>query len=215
MMALEVTRRISAARERLRAHAAEAVRRTWMRYALRGVHQNDSHDRLERAYLVPDPWNLDCERERHRFAETNGHLQRAFGERVGSLLELGCGEGLQSEVLARICDRLTGIDVSPTAVGRARERLSSAEFAAGDLFAQPWSHSSHRFDVVVACEVLYYLSDVPRTLDAMERLATKGWLATYFAPAERKIGAHLARPGVERDSFRFGDTEWVVAWWRR
>ena len=91
----------------------------------------------------------------------------------------------------------------------------AAEFAAGDLFAQPWIGEKGRFDVVVACEVLYYLSDVPRTLEAMERLAKVGCLVTYFSPAERKIGAHIsARKGVQRDAFRFGETEWTVAWWR-
>jgi 2-polyprenyl-3-methyl-5-hydroxy-6-metoxy-1,4-benzoquinol methylase len=189
-------------RDRVRERLETAVRRAWMKYALRGVKQNDAHDRLERAYLMPDPWKLDSEPERRRFAETNVRIERAFGH-VGSLLELGCGEGHQSEQLVKVCDTLTGIDVSATA------------FAAGDLFAQPWAGEADRFDVVVACEVLYYLSDVPRTLDAMTRLARVGCLVTYFAPAERKIGPHFAnRVGLERDSFRFGDTEWTAVWWR-
>ena len=202
-------------RNKLRERLETAVRRAWMKYALRGVRQNDAHDRLERAYLMPDPWKLDSDPERHRFAETNKHVQRAFGDKIGSLLEIGCGEGHQSEVLQKVCDKLTGIDVSATAIGRARKRLPSADFAAGDLFAQPWIGERGRFDVVVACEVLYYLSDVPRTLDAMERLAKVGCLVTYFSPAERKIGGFVsARKGVQKDAFRFGETEWTVAWWR-
>jgi 2-polyprenyl-3-methyl-5-hydroxy-6-metoxy-1,4-benzoquinol methylase len=201
-------------RNMVRERLETVVRRAWMKYALRGVKQNDAHDRLERAYLMPDPWKLDSAPERARFTETNVRIERAFGH-VGSLLEIGCGEGHQSEHLVTTCDKLTGIDVSATAVGRARKRLPQAEFAAGDLFAQPWSGEVGRFDVVVACEVLYYLSDVPRTLDAMTRLARVGCLVTYFAPAERKMGPHFAkRTGLERDSFRFGDTEWTAVWWR-
>jgi 2-polyprenyl-3-methyl-5-hydroxy-6-metoxy-1,4-benzoquinol methylase len=200
--------------DRVRQRLETAVRRAWMKYALRGVRQNDAHDRLERAYLMPDPWKLDSDQERHRFAETNRHISKAFGK-IDTLLEIGCGEGHQSQVLSQVCNHLTGIDVSATAVGRARKRVPGAEFAAGDLFAQPWVSQPEIFDVVVACEVLYYLSDVPRTLDAMERLSRVGCLVTYFAPAERKIGpAVSARRGVQRDSFRFGETEWTVAWWR-
>jgi predicted TPR repeat methyltransferase len=185
-----------------------------MKYALRGVGQNDAHGLLERAYRVRDPWALDTPAEHHRFAETNRALQAAFGTDVDRLLEIGCGEGLQSAALAGVCRRLTGVDVSETAVGRARERVPSAEFAAGDLFAQPWAGETGRFDVVVACEVLYYLSDVPRTLEAMERLARRGCLVTYFAPAERKLGAHLAGlRGVVRSSIRHGAEEWIVAAW--
>jgi len=191
------------------------VRRAWMRYALRGVGGADAHDRLELAYRIRDPWKLDSDGERTRYAETNRHLELAFG-RVESLLELGCGEGYQTEVLGRVAKHVTGLDVSPTAVARARERLPGAEFAVGDLFAQPWSGEEGRFDVVVACEVLYYLRDVPRTLDAMERLARRGCLVTYFTPAERRVGAHVAaRPGLERATFRHGEVEWTVAWWRK
>lgn len=201
---------------KVRERLETAVRRTWMKFALRGVRQNDAHDRLERAYLMPDPWKLDSEPERHRFAETNRHIAKAFGPKVESLLEIGCGEGHQSQALSLLCRRLTGIDVSSTAVGRARRRVPGAEFAAGDLFAQPWSREAKRFDVVVACEVLYYMSDVDKALDAMDHLARVGCLVTYFAPAARRVGAQVgARPGVQRDSFRFGDTEWTVAWWGR
>lgn len=190
------------------------VRRTWMKYALKGVGGNDAHDRLERAYRIRDPWKLDSAPEHHRFAETNRILVREFG-RPERLLELGSGEGLQSAALSGVCARLTGVEVSPTAVARARERLPAATFCVGDLFAQPWSETAGAFDVVVACEVLYYLSDVPRTLDRMERLARQGCLVTYFAPAERRVGAAVAaRRGVERERIRAGETEWVVAWWR-
>lgn len=187
-----------------------------MKYALRGVGQNDAHALLERAYLIPDPWKLDSESEHFRFAETNGHIRRVFGDEIGSLLEIGCGEGLQTEVLAGVSRSTTGIDVSPTAVNRARRRLPGVEFAVGDLLTQPWPLDQPRFDVVVACEVLYYLSDVPRTLDRMEQLARRGCLVTYFSPAERRIGAYVAaRQGVEKATFSFGETQWTVAWWRR
>ena len=198
----------------MRARVETAVRRAWMKYALRGVAQNDAHARLDLAYRMPDPWKMDSEQERFRFVETNRRVERVFG-RVGSLLEIGCGEGHQSEHLAALCDQLTAIDVSPTAIARARARVPRATFVAGDLFDQPWTRDDTRFDVVVACEVLYYLSDVPKMLAEMNRLATRGCVVTYFAPAERKIGRFIAaQPGVERDAIRFGDVEWTIAWWR-
>lgn len=201
--------------EGLRGWLGTLARRAWMKYALRGVAQSDAHARLERAYLLPDPWKLDSEPERFRFAETNDQVRRVFGDGIGSLLEIGCGEGLQTEVLTGVSRSVTGIDVSPTAIGRARRRLPGVEFAVGDLLAQPWPVDQPRFDVVVACEVLYYMSDVPRALDRMDRLARLGCLVTYFSPAERRIGRFVsARPGVERSTITFGDTQWTVAWWR-
>jgi protein-L-isoaspartate O-methyltransferase len=101
----------------------KARRRLWMKYALRGVGGSDNFDRLDLAYSVEDPWNMSSDLERARFEATNRVVERAFG-RVGSVLELGCGEGHQTEWLARLSDRQYGVDVSPQAVERARKRLA-------------------------------------------------------------------------------------------
>jgi SAM-dependent methyltransferase len=202
---------------RLRDRAELTVRRAWMKYAMRGVTQADAHDRLDLAYKVRDPWRMDSEQERFRFAETNRIVHRALiapSPRLGTLLELGCGEGHQSEHLIRLCDRLTGLDVSPTAIARARARLPSAELVAGDLYAQPWAGEADRFDVVTAFEVLYYVSDIPRLLAAMSRLG-KACAVSYFAPAARVVEQPLmAMPILGRDTIRYRDVEWRLAWWR-
>ena len=64
----------------------KAQRRLWMKYALRGVGGNDNHARLELAYRMPDPWNMESPMERARFEATNRVIEQAFG-RVGSVLE--------------------------------------------------------------------------------------------------------------------------------
>jgi len=201
----------------LKQRAETLVRRTWMKYALRGVGQADAHRRLDLAYKVRDPWKMESDAEKHRFAETNKIVHRALidpSPRVGSILEIGSGEGHQSEHLIHLCDQLTGIEVSPTAVERARHRLPSARFVAGDLFAQPWVGEVGRFDLVTAFEVLYYLSDIPKTLRTMSRLG-KACVVSYFGPAGRVVEAPLAQmPIAGRETIHYGDTEWRVAWWR-
>ena len=156
---------------------------------------------------------MDTTREQFRFAETNRVLTEQAKALVGRLLEVGSGEGHQSEWLSRVTDRLTGIDVSPTAIKRARTRVPTGHFVAGDLYTQPWAHERGHFDVVTACEVIYYMSDMPRFLRTMDRLG-HACLVTYFAPAARKVAVHVdAMPGVERSSFHYGDVEWIAAWW--
>jgi len=200
-------------RRRLRERAETAVRRLWMRYALRGVAQSDNHSRLDLAYLVPDPWKLDSEPERARFRGTSERLERVFG-RPRTILEVGCGEGIQSEYFARQCDHLTGIDVSARAIERARSRLPAAEFLVGDLVAQPWANDVGRFDVVVACEVIYYMRDVPAFLAAMSRLG-RGCMVTYFAAAERKMGQFVrVIPGVAMETLTHGEASWHIATWK-
>ncbi|MCY7353520.1 MAG: nodulation S family protein [Lysobacter sp.] len=183
-----------------------------MKYALRGVGGSDNHSRLELAYSMEDPWNMDSALERARFDATNRIIERAFG-RVGSILELGCGEGHQTSHFARLCDQQYGVDVSAQAIDRARVRLPSAHFAATDIFAQPWGDARHRFDLVTACEVLYYLSDPAATIERMRHLGRRG-LVTFFAPASGRIGPHLERvPDLHKDWIYSGGTAWLVGWW--
>jgi len=189
----------------------KAQRRLWMKYALRGVGGSDNHSRLDLAYNVEDPWNMDSALEQARFQATNRIIEENFG-RVGTLLEIGCGEGHQTQYLARLSDQQYGIDVSAHAIARARLRLPQAHFAATDLFNLPWP--DQRFDLITACEVLYYLSDPAATLQRMRQLGRSG-LVTFFAPASGRIGPHLdAIPGLHKDWIYHGGTSWLVGWWR-
>ena len=193
--------------------ARKALRRSWMNYALRGVGANDNHQRLELAYRIADPWNMESDLERFRFERTNQIISRQWPQ-LESILELGCGEGHQSQYLARLCGQLYGADVSATAVERAKSRVPAARFAAGDIFAQPWGREPGRFELVVACEVLYYISDIQRTIDEMNHLG-RNCLVTMFAPAIRRVGPFVeAMPGVQKDWFGQAGAQWVVAWWR-
>ncbi len=193
--------------------ARKALRRTWMNYALRGVGANDNHSRLDLAYRIGDPWNMESELEQFRFARTNAIIRRHWPG-LDSILELGCGEGHQSRHLSGVSKQLYGIDVSATAVERARQRLPAARFAAGDVFAQPWGREAGRFDLVVACEVLYYIADIQRTIDEMNQIG-KYCLVTMFAPAIRRVGPFVeAMPDVQKDWFGQAGAQWVVAHWR-
>jgi 2-polyprenyl-3-methyl-5-hydroxy-6-metoxy-1,4-benzoquinol methylase len=197
----------------LRQRAETAVRRFWIKRALHRVGPR----RFDLAYKVRDPWEMESEREQFRFAETNRLLHQGLvapAPRTGSILEIGCGEGHQSEHMAKLCDRLTGIDVSATAIARARRRVPGANFIAGNLYDQPWMSERGRFDVITACEVLYYVKDIPRILATMSRIG-RGCVVSYFQPAARVVEPPLmAMPLAGRESFTFGDIEWRIAWWR-
>jgi 2-polyprenyl-3-methyl-5-hydroxy-6-metoxy-1,4-benzoquinol methylase len=160
---------------------------------------------------------MASDKEQFRFAQTNRILREqviAPAAKVASILEIGCGEGHQSQHLAALCDHLTGIDVIETAIARARERIPGAELIVGDLAAQPWAQERGRFDLVTGFEVVYYLRDIPRMLEQMSRLG-RACMVTYHRPAAPLMERPLAAlPIIGQSSFSFGDTEWHAAWWR-
>ena len=189
------------------------MREYWHRVALRGAHYSESYQQLDRFYWVRDPWGMATEREQFRFRATNRIIAEQIGP-CGNILEIGCGEGYQSVRLLETCQNLVGIDVSARAVDRARARCPSARFITGDVFSKDFGHSLVVADLVVACEVLYYVADVAAALRRMEQLG-RACLVTYYDGEAVRMRKHLNVVRVlGSEQFEFGDTRWHAAWWR-
>lgn len=187
------------------------IRAAWRKAVARGLTASDAHARLDFLYAMPDPWNLASPREKSRFEQTLHLLESRVG-RVDTLLEIGCGEGHQSQHLARLCDRLYGIDISPRAVARAGARVPDGTFAVAEA-GHPPPDFPDRFDLVTACEVLYYISDIPGTLARMNELGS-ACLVTFFGPAARVVAPHLeGLAHAERGWFFHDPYPWLFAFW--
>ena len=77
------------------------------------------------------------------------------GERTAGLpiLELGCGGGRDSEVLAAAGHRVVGVDLSSIAIAKARERVPAADFHCQDVRA---AFPVERAGVILASLSLHY-----------------------------------------------------------
>ena len=190
------------------------VRKAWRKFALRNLTASDNHAQLNLLYALPDPWNMQSEGEQHRFEMTNALIASKAG-RVGTILEIGCGEGHQTRHLASLCDQVYGLDVSPRAVTRARKRVPEALLETGTLERVPWTPPQGRFDLVVACEVLYHMSDVSGAVRRMSELG-RACLVTFFSPGARIVAGHVDHlPGVERGWIYHDPNAWLWAFWRQ
>lgn len=116
---------------------------------------HSAFDRLFKDH--PDPWQSTRELERERVSITLALLEEGHASRFSNALELGCAEGIFTEVLAPRCQRLLAVDYSPIALARAAQRLqgvSGVSFGKLDIRHDP-IHA--KFDLVVAMGVLTYL----------------------------------------------------------
>jgi predicted TPR repeat methyltransferase len=140
---------------------------------------------FERMYREEeDPWGFaTSDYERAKYDRTIAALG---ARRFRRGLELGCSIGVLTERLAARCDELVGLDTSPTAVARARERVPGAELRVATL---PDELPAGPFDLVVASEVLYYFAPEPLAglLDAVEAALEPGGrlLAVHWLPRTR------------------------------
>jgi len=112
------------------------------------------------------------------------------GGNAPRLLDVGCGTGHNLELMERLGFRCWGIDVSSTAVEKAKARSAHPEnFVAGSVTLLPWPDAS--FDVVtdIGClhclqtdEVAAYVAEVRRVLAPGGR-----FLCRSFKPREEKM----------------------------
>lgn len=185
----------------------------WKRVFLRGVGYADRHTDLERLYRVRDPWQMESPREQFRFEQTNKFIAEHLGH-PESLLEIGCGEGHQSVYLERVCDRLLGVDVSDRAVTRAAERCPRSQFIAGDLYSTAQLDQRAPFDLVTACEVLYYMKDVRSAMDRMFSLGHAVLVSYYDGQAERLEPLLETYPNAQQETVECEGISWSFWIWR-
>lgn len=145
---------------------------------------------FERRYQDdPDPWGYEQRRyEREKYAAT---LAACGDGPFTSALELGGSIGVFSAQLAPRCRQLRTIDLAPTAVAMARERLAPYPHADALVGELPGDLPDGSYDLVVASEILYYMTEAAV-------LATLRRLEPMLSPAGRLVAVHWRPPGPER-----------------
>ena len=137
----------------------------------------------------PDPWRYNTsEYEREKYAVTLAACGRGP---FAHALELGGSIGVFSSMLARRSARLTTIDAAPTAVAIARRRLAGHGHVHAVPGSIPGELPDQWFDLVVASEVLYYLT-------AAELAATLVALRARMVSGARLVAVHWRPSGEER-----------------
>jgi cyclopropane fatty-acyl-phospholipid synthase-like methyltransferase len=105
-----------------------------------------------------------------------------------AILDVGCGEGIFTKYLTGFAREVVGIDVSPTAIQRAKMRVARASFHSAALED---FQAERRFDLVIAVEMLYYVESVDTALEKLQALG-KTLIVTY-AHQRKRLDSHLDR----------------------
>lgn len=113
-----------------------------------------------------DAWQLESsEFEQGRYAYLLGKIGDRHYDRV---LEIGCGSGCFTRLLAGIAERVVAIDIAPAAIERARLRTAGAgpgtvEFRVANIMEYDPA-SEEPWDLIILSETIYSL----------------GWLYPFF-----------------------------------
>ena len=117
--------------------------------------------------------------------------------RTDRVLSLGCGDGSLELRLAGVAAEVVGIDLSPVAIERARERAAAARspnvtFLVSDLAAHAPGDLG-QFDRIAAFAFLHHLPDdaIQATLRAARRLLRPGGSFYSADPSRRRLVGRL------------------------
>ena len=140
---------------------------------------------FERFYAKVDPWGLAGNpNEEAKYAVI---LDLCGNGPFGRALEIGCGEGLFTLLLAPRCHSLLAVDISSRAVRRARDRLAHYRGVVARAASLPAGYPDGPFDLVVASDVLYYCPT-----DELQSAARR--IADSLAVGGRFVAIHFALP---------------------
>ena len=124
-------------------------------------------------------------------------LQRVSLNGKESLLDVACGPGLLALGLASQVKKVTGIDLVPAMLDKARafqaeKGVTNAEWVLGDVTRLPFEN--RQFHGVMSRFALHHNPYPARMLDEMKRVARKsGWICLIdITPAEDKADAFNA-----------------------
>jgi len=122
--------------------------------------------------------------------------------RDGTLLEVGCGGGYNSEIVALTSpgQRYTGLDVSPAMVARCRTRYPRHEFVVGSAYELPFEDGA--FDVVLDGVALIHMTEWARAVAEYARVSRgaivlHGVTVTDSAPTTRFAKYAYGQPTTE------------------
>ena len=142
------------------------------------------------AELTPADWS-----ERSQFLATEVRA----GDRV---LDLGCGTGEFTALLAQKGADVVGAEVAEAALARARARHPDISFRLVTIEG-PLPFGDSAFDLLWASEVIEHIADTARWLSEVRRVLAPGGRLLLTTPSHGRL--RLALGGAERFSEPLGD----------
>lgn len=165
--------------------AWEARAREWIAWVRKPG--NDSFDRFHRDQFLP--------------------LVPTSGKRT---LDVGCGEGRLTRLLASLGHRMVGVDASPTLIAAARDLAPEMDLHVANAANIPFDDAS--FDQVVSFMCLHDVDDLGGAVREIARVLEASGVASIAIVHPINSAGHFEKHGrfVIRgsylDSFRYSDT---------
>jgi SAM-dependent methyltransferase len=174
----------------------------WHRFD-RGAAADQARRFFDGLWADSDPWELEgSEFEQRRYARQLALLETGRYRRA---LEIGCGGGSFTRLLAPLCAELVAIDISEAAIERARASSdpgTNVEYRVANVMELDIEREG-TWDLVVLTETAYYLGWLYPMFDL-------AWLAHSLHQATRAGGRLLLGNAIWADAEEGLMSPWLI-----
>ena len=140
------------------------------------VEHFDKYRDWSRLYDLADGHNYHFHVRRNRVLEL-------LPEKLGRVLDVGCGPGVMTEIVLQRGGIFDGVDLSPEMVSEAKEKfghLPGVHFAVGNI--EKIEAGNNSYDQLICMAVIEYLKTPDRALAEMARVLKPGGIAIITMP---------------------------------
>jgi predicted TPR repeat methyltransferase len=120
-----------------------------------------------------------------------------------TLLDVGVGSGLSAQLFAKAGLEIHGMDFSAAMLDICREKGFASGLVQHNLENLPWPYPSRRFDHLVSCGVLHFISDLDGIFGEASRLLVSNGLFAFTT----RLSPALQTPQQKFISQMVGDSE--------
>ena len=125
--------------------------------------------------------------------------------RRANVLEIGCGEGYGTDLLARRARHVIGVDYDPVTVAHAARSYPAARFVRANLAALPIATGS--MDVVAALQVVEHVWDHAQFVRECARVLRPGGVLLATTPNRLTFSPGTSRPRNPFHTWEFTSAE--------
>jgi predicted TPR repeat methyltransferase len=155
---------------------------------------------MDNLWARGDPWDIESsEYERIRCEHL---LKMINGQHYARLLEIGCGAGYLTRLLAPLADQIMALDISQMAIDRARALgadLTGVDFRVANIMDYK-PHVDGPWDLIVFSDTMCYLGWLYPCFDV-------AWLAVQLFGATRSSGRLMLANSMG------GEDDWLLRPW--
>lgn len=129
------------------------------------------------------PQNIDSEKEYVNFLFHLFCYQyvKTIIPQQSTVLDLGCGDGYGTQILAKNVEKIIGIDIDPLIIEKAREKYDAGvDFAVYEGNLIPYQDET--FDVITSFQVIEHVTDVDLFLSEIQRVLKSKGVAYISTP---------------------------------